>query len=107
MRRRILKWATLLAVLVLVSISLYWIYVYNQVRYLAAHDDSHNAEAIVVLGAAQYNGRPSKVLGHGLITPTTCISAASQNTSLQPAAMVPIPTSRKRRSLRYTSRKRA
>jgi len=62
MRRRILKWATLLAVLVLVSISLYWVYVYNQVRYLAAHDDSHSAEAIVVLGAAQYNGRPSKVL---------------------------------------------
>jgi uncharacterized SAM-binding protein YcdF (DUF218 family) len=62
MRRRFLKWATLLAVLVLVSISLYWIYVYNQVRYLAAHDDSHVAEAIVVLGAAQYNGRPSKVL---------------------------------------------
>lgn len=62
MRRRILKWASLLAVLVLVSISLYWVYVYNQVRYLAAHDDSHIAEAIVVLGAAQYNGRPSKVL---------------------------------------------
>jgi uncharacterized SAM-binding protein YcdF (DUF218 family) len=62
MRRRILKWATLLAVLVLVSISLYWVYLYNQVRYLAAHDESHVAEAIVVLGAAQYNGRPSKVL---------------------------------------------
>jgi uncharacterized SAM-binding protein YcdF (DUF218 family) len=62
MKRRILKWATLLAVLVLVSISLYWIYLYNQVRYLARHDDSHVAEAIVVLGAAQYNGRPSKVL---------------------------------------------
>jgi len=62
MRRRILKWATLLAVLVLVSISLYWAYLYNQVRYLATHDDSRVAEAIVVLGAAQYNGRPSKVL---------------------------------------------
>jgi uncharacterized SAM-binding protein YcdF (DUF218 family) len=62
MRRRILKWATLLAVLVLVSISLYWVYVYNQVRYLASNDESHVAEAIVVLGAAQYNGRPSKVL---------------------------------------------
>jgi len=62
MRRRILKWATLLAVLVLVSISLYWAYLYKQVRYLAAHDESHVAEAIVVLGAAQYNGKPSKVL---------------------------------------------
>ena len=52
MKRRILKWATFLAVFVLVSISLYWVYVYNQVRYLAAHDESHVAEAIVVLGAA-------------------------------------------------------
>ncbi len=29
---------------------------------LAGRDQSHVAEAIVVLGAAQYNGRPSKVL---------------------------------------------
>jgi uncharacterized SAM-binding protein YcdF (DUF218 family) len=61
MRRSILKWATLLAILVLVSIGLYWIYLYQQVRLLAARDQSHVAEAIVVLGAAQYNGRPSKV----------------------------------------------
>lgn len=62
MRRRILKWTTLLALLVLVSIGLYWIYLYKEVRYLAAHDDPHTADAIVVLGAAQYNGRPSRVL---------------------------------------------
>src|SRR5215207_3960263 len=62
MRRRILKWATLLAVLVMGLVGLYWIYLYKEIRYVAAHDDSHQAEAIVVLGAAQYNGRPSKVL---------------------------------------------
>jgi uncharacterized SAM-binding protein YcdF (DUF218 family) len=62
MRRRILKWATLFAILVLASIGLYWIYLYQQVRFLASRDQSHVAEAIVVLGAAQYNGRPSKVL---------------------------------------------
>src|SRR5262245_58879597 len=62
MRRRILKWATILALLILVSISLYWVYIYQQVRYLADHDQSHVAEAIVVMGAAQYNGRPSPVL---------------------------------------------
>jgi uncharacterized SAM-binding protein YcdF (DUF218 family) len=61
MRRRVLKWATLLMLAVLVSISLYWIHLYRQVRYLAIHDQSHDAEAIVVLGAAQYNGKPSKV----------------------------------------------
>ena len=62
MKRRILKWATLLAILVLASIGLYWIYLYQQVRFLAVRDQSRRAEAIVVLGAAQYNGRPSKVL---------------------------------------------
>jgi len=62
MRRRVLKWATMLAILVLASIGVYWMYLYQQVRYLAGRDQSHAAEAIVVLGAAQYNGRPSKVL---------------------------------------------
>src|SRR5688572_16873261 len=61
MRRRVLKWATLVMVAVLVSISMYWIHLYREVRYLAIHDQSHDAEAIVVLGAAQYNGKPSKV----------------------------------------------
>lgn len=61
MRRRILKWAAVLAIFVLGSIGLYWIYLYQQVRFLAGRDQSHRAEAIVVLGAAQYNGRPSKV----------------------------------------------
>lgn len=61
MKRRILKWIMLTAVLVLVAIGLYWAYLYQQVRYQASHDEAHVADAIVVLGAAQYNGRPSKV----------------------------------------------
>ena len=61
MRRRILKWATLGAILILVSIGVYWIYLYQQVRYFAGRDDARTADAIVVLGAAQYNGHPSKV----------------------------------------------
>src|SRR5262245_34479235 len=61
MRRRILKWAMLAAVLVLIAIGIYWVYLYQQVRYLAGRDEAHAADAIVVLGAAQYNGRPSKV----------------------------------------------
>ena len=61
MRRRVLKWAMLMVILLLVSIGVYWIHLYRQIRYLAAHDESQPAEAIVVLGAAQYNGKPSKV----------------------------------------------
>src|SRR4030095_6163110 len=62
MRRRILRWAILIAILLLIAISAYWIYLYRQVRHIATHDGAHVADAIVVLGAAQYNGNPSPVL---------------------------------------------
>ena len=62
MRRRVIKWATVVAVLLPMAISVYWVYLYQQVRYFAVRDQAHVADAIVVLGAAQYNGRPSKVL---------------------------------------------
>jgi uncharacterized SAM-binding protein YcdF (DUF218 family) len=61
MRRRILKWMMLTAVLVMAAIGMYWIYLYQQVRAQAVRDEAQVADAIVVLGAAQYNGRPSKV----------------------------------------------
>ena len=62
MRRRILKWFGLLIVLVLVAIGAYWIYLYKEVRFEAARDQAKVSDVIVVLGAAQYNGRPSKIL---------------------------------------------
>jgi uncharacterized SAM-binding protein YcdF (DUF218 family) len=62
MKRRILKWAVLLIIVVLVSISAYWAYLYRAVRASAALDEAQAADVIVVLGAAQYNGRPSKIL---------------------------------------------
>jgi uncharacterized SAM-binding protein YcdF (DUF218 family) len=62
MKRRILKWAVLLIIVVLVSISGYWAYLYRAVRASAALDEAQAADVIVVLGAAQYNGRPSKIL---------------------------------------------
>jgi uncharacterized SAM-binding protein YcdF (DUF218 family) len=43
-------------------VSLYGAYVYRQVRDSAVRDEARKADAIVVLGAAQYNGRPSPVL---------------------------------------------
>jgi uncharacterized SAM-binding protein YcdF (DUF218 family) len=60
--KRILKWTVLLIIVVLVSISGYWAYLYQEVRSSAARDEARAADVIVVLGAAQYNGRPSKIL---------------------------------------------
>lgn len=49
-------------ILVLVSIGAYWIYLYREVRFSAGHDEAKVSDVIIVLGAAQYNGRPSKIL---------------------------------------------
>ena len=47
--------------LVVVVIGLVWAAVVVTVAIQAAHDEATGADAIVVLGAAQYNGRPSPV----------------------------------------------
>jgi vancomycin permeability regulator SanA len=60
--RRLLKWGVLAGLAILAVFLLYGFYIYGQIRDWAARDDVHPAEAIVVLGAAQYNGRPSPVL---------------------------------------------
>jgi uncharacterized SAM-binding protein YcdF (DUF218 family) len=60
--RRALKWGTLAIAIALVTASVYFMYLYRQVRDHAVRDEAQPAEAIVVLGAAQYNGRPSPVL---------------------------------------------
>src|SRR5262250_3026454 len=57
-----IKWATVLGVVALIIISMYFIYLYRQIRDFAARDEARPADVIVVLGAAQYNGRPSPVL---------------------------------------------
>ena len=62
MMLRIVKVATLLALVLLLTIGGYWIYLYRQIRTSAVRDEAQVADAIVVLGAAQYNGRPSPVL---------------------------------------------
>jgi uncharacterized SAM-binding protein YcdF (DUF218 family) len=62
MMRRVLKWGVLLAVVLVIAISAYGVYVYREIRDSAVRDDAQPADAIVVLGAAQYNGRPSPVL---------------------------------------------
>src|SRR6267378_7177515 len=47
--------------LAVVLIALAWAAVVVTVAITAAHDEATGADAIVVLGAAQYNGRPSPV----------------------------------------------
>jgi uncharacterized SAM-binding protein YcdF (DUF218 family) len=62
MIRRILKYG-LWIVIGLVTLSLlYGWSLYRDIRRLAEQDKAHAADAIVILGAAQYNGRPSPVL---------------------------------------------
>ena len=59
---RVIKWGTVLSLIVLVSLLLYFSHVYRQIRDAAVRDEARQADVIVVLGAAQYNGRPSPVL---------------------------------------------
>jgi uncharacterized SAM-binding protein YcdF (DUF218 family) len=59
---RVFKWGTLVGFALLISLSIYWSYLYRQIRDSAVRDEAQPADAIVVLGAAQYNGRPSPVL---------------------------------------------
>ena len=59
---RLLKWGTLIAFVALIAAAAYSTYVYRQIRDMAGRDEAQRADAIVVLGAAQYNGRPSPVL---------------------------------------------
>src|SRR5207245_10284824 len=46
---------------VLLAALLYYVVTFVQVWWAARQDDTRRSQAIVVLGAAQYNGRPSPV----------------------------------------------
>jgi uncharacterized SAM-binding protein YcdF (DUF218 family) len=59
---RVVKWGSLIGILVLIGLLAYWAYLYRQIRDWAVRDEARPADAIVILGAAQYNGRPSPVL---------------------------------------------
>lgn len=59
---RVVKWGSLIGILALISLLAYGTYLYRQIRDCAGRDEARPADAIVILGAAQYNGRPSPVL---------------------------------------------
>ena len=61
MMKHLLKWGTVLAIVLGLLGLAYGFFLYRQIRDDASRDDTHAADAIVVLGAAQYNGRPSPV----------------------------------------------
>jgi uncharacterized SAM-binding protein YcdF (DUF218 family) len=50
-----------IGLVVLLAAVLYYVVTFVQVWWAARHDDTRGSEAIVVLGAAQFNGRPSSV----------------------------------------------
>jgi len=62
MIRRILKYSFWIVFAVFLAAVLYGLSLYRQIRILAVVDEAHAADAIVILGAAQYNGHPSPVL---------------------------------------------
>ncbi len=62
MMPRVFKWGTLIVLALTMSLGIYWMYLYRQIRDSAVRDEAQKADAIVILGAAQYNGRPSPVL---------------------------------------------
>ncbi len=59
---RVVKWGTLATVTTLLVVFIYGFYIYRQIRDCAIIDQAQHADAIVILGAAQYNGHPSPVL---------------------------------------------
>src|SRR5688572_18970195 len=58
---RLFKWGSFIAIGLIVIVAVYWGYLYREIRRSAEHDEARPGDAIVVLGAAQYNGRPSPV----------------------------------------------
>jgi uncharacterized SAM-binding protein YcdF (DUF218 family) len=60
--RKILKWVLRLTLIFSSVIVLYLVVTFGQVWWASTRDGSHEVDAIVVLGAAQYDGRPSEVL---------------------------------------------
>src|SRR5437870_5712628 len=59
---RVIKWGFLLLLILVLTIAAYTMHLYQEVRDSAVRDEAQAADAIVVLGAAQYNGHPSPVL---------------------------------------------
>ena len=96
MIRRILRY-TFWVLLAIVGVAMiYGWSLYRNIRSLAGKDEAHAADAIVVLGAAQYNGHPSPVLKQGSITHSISTSAAMHAPSSPPEVMAWIPIFRRR-----------
>jgi vancomycin permeability regulator SanA len=60
--RRVLKIALRVALAIIGIVFVYLAIVFVQVYMAARRDDAKKSDAIIVLGAAQFDGRPSKIL---------------------------------------------
>ena len=60
--RRVLRWALRGALVLGAVVAVYLAFTFVQVYRMSRHDGATKADAIIVLGAAQYNGKPSPVL---------------------------------------------
>lgn len=60
-RRGPWHWVLLVPILLLTIAALWWWWVAAQIRYYARTDEAAQADAIAVLGAAEYDGKPSPV----------------------------------------------
>jgi len=62
MIRRILRYSFRIVLGIAIAAALYGWSLFRDIRRLAVQDEARAADAIVILGAAQYNGHPSPVL---------------------------------------------
>ena len=62
MKRRLIKLTAVLLLGTILAIGIYGGVIYSRIRTSAVTDEASPADAIIVLGAAQYNGKPSPVL---------------------------------------------
>ena len=67
-----------------IAIGAWFIWLYGQIHFYATHDQARPADAIAVFGAAEYDGRPSPVLAHGV--PENQIIAETQSTNTEESA---------------------
>jgi len=73
LRRKVVATVTLM-----IALTFGWAAVVVAVALAGAHDEARSSDAIAVLGAAQYNGRPSPVSARGSTTRPRCTSGDSR-----------------------------
>jgi hypothetical protein len=100
--RRLLKVAVRVALVLFVALFVYLTVVFVQVWMAARRDDARSADAIIVLGSAQFDGRPSRVLAarldhavdlyHRRVAPVVVVTGGKQPVTGSPKQPSARPT---------------